>query len=53
MRLRVSDILGMRAAGASEQEILGDSPDLEPNDICAALAYAATQLDPAVLVAAQ
>lgn len=53
MRIRVSDIIGMLAAGASESEILLDFPDLEADDIRASLAYAATQLDHAVLVAAE
>jgi uncharacterized protein (DUF433 family) len=43
LRVRVSDILGMLAAGASEQEILKDFPYLEPDDIKAALEYAAAQ----------
>ena len=37
MRIRVSDILGMLAAGASQAEILEDYPYLEPADIAAAL----------------
>jgi uncharacterized protein (DUF433 family) len=53
MRIRVADVLNMLAAGASEQEILADFPDLEADDIRAALAYAAAQLDHAVLVAAE
>jgi uncharacterized protein (DUF433 family) len=53
MRIRVTDILSMLAAGASAQEILADFPDLEPEDIRACLAYAAAQLDHAVLVAAE
>jgi len=43
LRIRVSDILGMLAAGASEQEILKDYPYLETEDINAALEYAAAQ----------
>jgi len=42
-RMRISDILDLLAAGASEQEILGDYPFLEPDDIRAALAFAAAQ----------
>jgi uncharacterized protein (DUF433 family) len=41
MRIRVSDILDMLAAGASRQEILADYPYLEDEDISASLAYAA------------
>jgi uncharacterized protein (DUF433 family) len=43
LRIRVSDILEMLAAGATELEILKDFPSLEPEDIKAALEYAATQ----------
>ncbi|MEQ1650386.1 MAG: DUF433 domain-containing protein [Hyphomicrobiaceae bacterium] len=41
MRIRVSDVLDMLAGGASRQEILRDFPDLEDDDITAALQYAA------------
>ena len=53
MRIRVVDILEMRAAGASEAEILADFPDLEPDDIRASLAYAVSQLGHPVVVAAE
>jgi len=43
LRIRVKDILGLLAAGASHQEILKDYPDLEETDILAALSYAAQQ----------
>jgi len=49
LRIRVTDILGMLAAGVSHDEILRDFPYLEPDDIKAALAYAAKQADHAVL----
>lgn len=45
MRIRVADILGMLAEGVSHEEILTDFPYLEPDDIKAALAYAAHQAD--------
>jgi uncharacterized protein (DUF433 family) len=47
--MRVSDLLELIANGASREEILGDYPFLEPEDISAALAYAAHQTDHAVL----
>jgi uncharacterized protein (DUF433 family) len=50
--VRVTDILGMLAGGANEQEILQDFPYLEADDIKASLAYAAQQSDHAVLHAA-
>jgi uncharacterized protein (DUF433 family) len=50
MRIRVTDILGSLAGGATH-EILRDFLYLEPDDIKAALAYAARQADHAVLEA--
>jgi uncharacterized protein (DUF433 family) len=52
LRIRVADILGMLAEDVSHEEILKDFPYLEPDDIKAALAYAAKQADHAVLQAA-
>jgi uncharacterized protein (DUF433 family) len=48
LRIRVTDILGILAEGVSHEEILRDFPYLEPDDIKAALAYAARQSDHAV-----
>lgn len=52
MRIRVTDVLGMLAEGVPHEEILRDFPYLEPEDIKAALAYAARQSDHAVLQSA-
>jgi len=52
LRIRVRDVLGLLAAGASHQEILEDYPDLEEADILAALRYAAEQSDHLILRAA-
>jgi uncharacterized protein (DUF433 family) len=52
MRVRVTDVLDLLAAGASNEEILDDYPYLEAADISAALAYAARQSDHPVLSAA-
>jgi uncharacterized protein (DUF433 family) len=41
LRIPVSTVLGQLAAGREAREILEDFPDLEPNDILAALEYAA------------
>jgi len=49
MRIRVVDVLGLLAAGASREEILDDYPYLEPEDITAVLEYAARQSDYPVL----
>jgi uncharacterized protein (DUF433 family) len=45
LRIRVTDILDMLAAGAERAEILRDYPYLEDEDITAALEYAARQSD--------
>lgn len=45
MRIRVSDILDMLAAGVSAEEILSDFPDLQIEDVQACLSYAARDID--------
>ena len=50
MRIRVIDILDLYAAGMTSEEILADYPDLEPEDLRAALDYAARELDHPVLI---
>jgi len=49
LRVRVKDILDLLAAGLSHEEILSDFPYLEPEDIIAALEFAARQSDHPVL----
>ena len=39
MRIRVSDVLDLFAAGLSAEQILEEMPDLEANDLRAALSY--------------
>ena len=51
MRIRVSDVLDLLAAGLSFSEILEEMPDLELDDLKAALAYASRKLDHPILVA--
>jgi len=51
MRIRVSDILDLYAAGLSAELILAEMPDLEMDDLKAALSYASRKLDHPVLVA--
>lgn len=41
LRITVYDILEYLASGMSQEEILADFPDLTPDDIRAALAFAA------------
>jgi uncharacterized protein (DUF433 family) len=46
MRIRVSDVLDLLAAGQGQEEILAGYPYLEPADIAACLRYAVRRLDP-------
>lgn len=50
-RVRVTDVLSLLAAGATESEILEDYPYLTADDIRACLAYAAAQADHPILLA--
>jgi uncharacterized protein (DUF433 family) len=50
MRIRVQDILELYASGMTSEQILADFPDLEAEDLTAALAYAAREIDHPVLV---
>jgi len=50
MRIRVADILELYAAGLSSAQILEDFPDLEAEDLEAALRYAAREVDHPVLL---
>lgn len=45
MRIRVSDVLDLLAAGVSQETILADFPDLEADDIRACLVFAARRID--------
>jgi uncharacterized protein (DUF433 family) len=51
MRIRVVDILDLYAAGLSAEQILEEMPDLERDDLKAALQYAARRMDHPVLAA--
>ena len=51
MRIRVSDVLDLLAAGLSPQQVLQELPDLQADDIRACLAYASRHLNHPVLVA--
>jgi uncharacterized protein (DUF433 family) len=50
MRIRVADVLDLLATGLSNSEVLEELPDLELEDIQAALIYAARKLNHPVLV---
>jgi uncharacterized protein (DUF433 family) len=45
MRIRVKDVIDLFTAGLSEDEILVEMPDLERQDLRAALAYAGARVD--------
>jgi uncharacterized protein (DUF433 family) len=51
LRFRVSDVLDLLAAGMSHAEILAEHPDLEPDDIRAALEFASRRVDHPVIAA--
>ena len=47
--MRVSDLLELLANGATIEEIVGDYPSLERDDVIAAITYAAVQTSHAVV----
>lgn len=49
LRIRVVDVLDLLAGGLSHDEIVEELPDLELDDIKAALAYAAKRVDHPVI----
>lgn len=51
MRIRVIDVLDLFAAGLSREEILDELPDLEAEDLEAALRFARNRLDHPILAA--
>lgn len=52
LRISVSDVLDLLAAGANRREILEDYPYLEDGDITAALEYASRSANHTVIKAA-
>ena len=51
MRIRVTDVLDLLAAGLTQDRVLQELPDLEMEDILAALKYASQRLDHPVVAA--
>ncbi|HYH63172.1 MAG TPA: DUF433 domain-containing protein [Urbifossiella sp.] len=43
MRIRVSDVLDLLAAGMTPAEVVGELPDLVPEDVVACLRYASAR----------
>jgi len=52
MRIRVSDVLDLLAAGLSREEVLEELPDLEAEDVQACIRFAARRIDHPVLATA-
>ena len=50
MRIRVSDVLDLFAAGLDAAEILDEMPDLEAEDLKACLTFASRRFDHPLLV---
>jgi uncharacterized protein (DUF433 family) len=48
MRIRVSDVLDLFAAGLSADQILEEMPDLEAEDLAACLRFASRYVDHAI-----
>jgi len=51
MRIRVVDVLDLLAAGLTQEQVLKEMPDLEYQDIEAALKYAGSKLDHPIIAA--
>lgn len=51
MRIRVIDVLDLLATGLTQDEVLIELPDLEKEDVLAALKFASSKLDHPVLAA--
>ncbi|MBX9746214.1 MAG: DUF433 domain-containing protein [Hyphomonadaceae bacterium] len=51
LRIRVVDVLDLLGAGLSHAEILAELPDLEADDIKAAIEFAARRVDHPVISA--
>jgi uncharacterized protein (DUF433 family) len=51
MRIRVTDVLDLLAAGLSPQEVVEELPDLETADVLACLRFASRRLDHPIVAA--
>lgn len=51
MRIRVIDVLDLLASGLTQEQVLEELPDLELEDIEAALKYAGSRLDHPIIAA--
>ncbi|HEY0510739.1 MAG TPA: DUF433 domain-containing protein [Thermoanaerobaculia bacterium] len=51
LRIRVSDVLDLLASGLSLEQVVDELPDLDPEDVRAALRFVSHRFDHPVLVA--
>jgi uncharacterized protein (DUF433 family) len=51
MRIRVTDVLDLLAAGLNREQVIEELPDLEPEDVDACLRFASQRIDHPVVVA--
>jgi len=51
MRIRVIDVLDLLATGLSQDQVIEELPDLDKEDIEAALKYASSKLDHPIIAA--
>lgn len=51
MRIRVSDVIDLLAAGLTPEQVVEELPDLEPDDVRACLVFASRRLNHPTLVA--
>ena len=51
MRIRVTDVLDLLAAGLTPEQVLRELPDLEPDDIHACLRFASRRVDHPIVAA--
>jgi uncharacterized protein (DUF433 family) len=51
MRIRVVDVLDLLAAGLTQDQVLDELPDLEKEDIKAALKYAGSKINHPIIAA--
>jgi uncharacterized protein (DUF433 family) len=51
MRIRVTDVLDLLVSGLNFEQILDEMPDLEHEDILAAISYAPESIDHPVIAA--
>ena len=51
LRIRVTDVLDLLASGLSPEQVLGELPDLELDDVTACLRFASRCLDHPIVAA--